>query len=265
MSVAELRNATNCILVAGLAGGTNGNDEVIFSHFVSFHLRMYHFDCSILVDRFNSDMCRRHRSECVSGYIATLSDSDARFKTPALVSAALRRSFELRGLSTDVFGKGTVVGRVISALGTRALSFPQAEKLAVTDTMLMAARASAFLPGRDRSSMQERMLGLASLVCYVFGLRVGELAATRSPSTKFDPLTQMLSKGVEANKHTLLVRLVWGAVVQLGEYAPGRWGIRIDPGSTKTTRAGASKPSARCKVHVAWDNPSYINKRGRST
>jgi len=96
---------------------------------------------------------------------------------------------------TDVFGKGTVVGRVVAALGSQASSAPQVEKLAATDTMIMLARQAAALPGRDRASMQSRMLGLASLLCYTFGLRVSELASTRTPSTTFDPDTQCLKKG----------------------------------------------------------------------
>jgi len=223
----DVQSGISSAILAGYANSTVSSDPGVFAHFRHWHEGTYGIPWLEHLDFLNADVCSRHRSEALAGYLRSLSTSDARMRDPKAVYQALRRSFRLYNMKTDAFGTGSVAHRVI--LGLLRLHPPRRHtaKIGVTDSMMALALADASVAESSHSALATRVHGLASIYSYCAGGRVSECAAT--------------PHSVPRNKHTLKVRMF---------VSPSPGTLEIHPSSTKTTdwRNGSAAKRPRIRV-----------------
>jgi len=245
--VQSVQDSINVALVAGWAGATQAPDNEVFEDFGLFHFNHWFWKPIERLEYFNSSVCLSHRALVVPGYLAQLATSStARTKNPKAACAALQRQFRMSGMVCDVFGWNGAATLLVAAIDKVAVVRVHPVCVGATENMVRAAAADSRLVGSDRATMIRRMLGLASLYAYVVGARVSDVAATKTADATYDPVSRSRLFGVECNKHTLLVSMV--------SRAPDGMSVVIRAGSSKTTRAGASKASHRPRSMLFEDD-----------
>ena len=222
MANLQLQSRIGEAVRAAYAGSTIVHDDVIFSTFCNWCEGKYGVALVLNVPHFNSDTCRLHRVECVSGFLAS-AHVDGYGRNAGALFHALRRIFTLHSVLTDAFAPGGTASNVVRGAAVLRPPRPRPKTVGATHAMVVRARLDVECQHVDPPSMLRRMLGLSALYAYAVGARVSEIAATRVS----------VAGGHEINKHTVLRSMV--------RVSPSS--IEVFPASSKTTGPSKRRPN----------------------